>query len=526
MEPIMNETATNEMTSEIALQPIDPAVRGAFEETDETKCMKAHFAFFGLGSFLYALFYTLCMFRNPSGVTYLLYIVATLVFFSLVMKTLGHELKKGSAFYMISMVLLSISTFCTDDSRIIFFNKWGIFLLMMSLLLNQFYDTSKWKLGKYLSSILMMLGCIGEMDRPFSDGIAFLETKDKKRNTIILYGLLGVTLATPILVIVILLLSSADAVFREIADSIFRAIRVENLFGIAIRVVLVTFVSYLLIAFLCNKRISEEVKNRRTGEPVLAITVTALLSVVYLLFSGIQIIYLFIGNMQLPEGYTYAEYAREGFFQLLAVSILNLVIVLCCMSFFRESKVLKVILTIMSACTFIMIASSVLRMMIYIRFYYLTFLRILVLWALALLFVLFMGVIISIYKEHFPLFQYSMVVVTVFYLVFSFLHPDYLIAKVNLANTSEDKNQRNEFFLADYPYNDFHYIRDLSTDAAPVISAFLADQDNINEFDSKNPVRVLAERYSEKVYYKTGGKDIRKWNVSRWNAGRVWKGVK
>ena len=33
-------------------------------------------------------------------------------------------------------------------------------------------------------------------------------------------------------------------------------------------------------------------------------------------------------HFQLPEGYTNAEYAREGFFQLLAVSILNLIIVL------------------------------------------------------------------------------------------------------------------------------------------------------------------------------------------------------
>ena len=56
---------------------------------------------------------------------------------------------------------------------------------------------------------------------------------------------------------------------------------------------------------------------------------------------------------------------------------------------FRESKILKAILTIMSLCTFVMIASSAVRMIIYIRYYYLTYLRILVLWALALLTLLF-----------------------------------------------------------------------------------------------------------------------------------------
>ena len=39
-------------------------------------------------------------------------------------------------------------------------------------------------------------------------------------------------------------------------------------------------------------------------------------------------VYLFGGLMQLPSGYTYARYAREGFFQLLFVCILNVIIVL------------------------------------------------------------------------------------------------------------------------------------------------------------------------------------------------------
>lgn len=101
---------------------------------------------------------------------------------------------------------------------------------------------------------------------------------------------------------------------------------------------------------------------------------------------------------------------------------------------FRESKVLKVIMTIMSLCTFIMIASSVMRMTIYIRYYYLTFLRIFVLWMLAVLFVMFIGVLINIYRESFPLFRYGVVMVTVLYLALSFSHPDYIIARVNIAN--------------------------------------------------------------------------------------------
>ena len=91
----------------------------------------------------------------------------------------------------------------------------------------------------------------------------------------------------------------------------------------------------------------------------------------------------------------------------MAVSIMNLVIVLIGLYMFGESKVLKGILTVMSICTFVMIISSALRMIMYIRYYYLTFQRVVVLWSLAVLFVVFIGVIRSIYKREFNLFRYG-----------------------------------------------------------------------------------------------------------------------
>ena len=120
----------------------------------------------------------------------------------------------------------------------------------------------------------------------------------------------------------------------------------------------------------------------------------------------------------------------------------------------------------MSLCTYIMIASSAMRMIIYIRWYYLTFLRIFVLWGLAVLFLLFTGIIISIVKESFPLFRYSMVVVTLCYMALSFSHPDYFIARVNVAST--DLETRSAFFEGE-PYDDYRFLSHLNADAAPVL---------------------------------------------------------
>lgn len=443
------------------------------EDTEETKKLKQNYGFFGPAAFLYAVFYAFCMFRNGSGVTFPFFVAGSLLLLCLSLSKLGTTLKSGSAFYMAGMMLLGISTFLTDDQRIIIFNNMGIILLLMSLLLKQFFDTSKWRLGKYLGSILQaFFMSLGELPRPVQDGAAYQKNKQGKKSKTVGYVMIGFAISVPLLLIVLALLSVADVFFYEMTMKVFGSINLPNIVNIIFRIGFMFFFSYMLIAYLCKKQIKEEVREHRTWEPVIAITVTAMLTFIYLIFSVVQIAGLFLGKLQLPEGYTYAGYARQGYFQLLAVSILNLIIVLVCLSYFRESKVLKVILTVMSLCTFIIIASSAMRMIIYIRFYYLTFLRILVLWSLALLAVLFLGILVNIYVEKFPLFRYSMVVVTVFYLALSFAHPDYIIARVNVANAEADTRQ---WWVDESvePYHDFSYLSRLSADAAPVLVPYM-----------------------------------------------------
>ncbi len=460
---------------------------------------------------------------------------------------------------MAAIVLLGVSTFCTDDGRLIFFNKLGIFLLMMSLLLKQFFDTSGWKLGKFLVSICQIVfASLGELGRPFLDFAGWRKGKETANGRKILYAALGLVIGVPIMLVVLLLLSSADALFRQMMERIFVNIRLGNIMNVLLRISFLFFASYSLTAYLCKHRISEKVQDRRKGEPVLAITVTGLLTFLYLMFSGIQIGALFLGQMQLPEGYTYAMYAREGFFQLLAVSLLNLVIVLLCLDFFRESRVLKIILTLMSLCTFVMIASSAMRMVIYIRFYYLTFLRILVLWALAVLALLFAGVVVSIFREDFPLFRYSAAVVTVLYLALSFAHPDYLIARVNISNAphvetaesayeetagTEDFSRtelfgsKEGFFLASGRYNDFRYLTRLSADAAPALVPYLRELGyDMDAFRADSPIRYAMDHmgddyeplsaegfgypWMERIQNRTENMGLRSFNVSRYRAVR------
>ncbi len=482
-------------------------------ETIQTKKLKVNFPFFGIASAVYAVFYTFCMYRNYSGITLPFFIAGSLLFGFLCMQKLEISVKKDALFYVIGLMLLSISSFCTDDGTILFFNRAGIFLLLICLCIHQFYEDKEWDFGKYFCAVFQTIfGTVGSIARPFVDWIAWRKQSEKKENSKGLYILLGLSIAGPLILLVGILLLSSDYVIWDMFCKAFENIQLIHVFDmlfIPMTFICMFFAAYGIIAYLSKKKICQEVRDKRCCEPVVMITITGLLSVIYVFYSLIQILYLFIGKMSLPEGYSYAEYAREGFFQLLLVCIFNLVLVLISIRYFKKSKVLKIILTIISACTYIMLASSALRMIMYIRFYYLTFQRILVLWTLAVLFILLTGLTVTIFIERFPLFRYSILVVTVCYLILSFAHPDYWIAKINTQNIGQ---VRNEFFEGE-PYEDYHYLDSLSLDAASVVKPI---------FEARKSEYTIAEsRWMLRYDVKQEQTDWRKFNLSRYLASKL-----
>ncbi|MCM1262241.1 MAG: DUF4173 domain-containing protein [Butyrivibrio sp.] len=508
------------------------------EETIMTKNMKRQFPFFGLASAIYAVFYALCLYKNTSGITYPFFVIGTLCYFFLSMKKLGVPFKKSSLFYVVSIVLLGISNCCTASLQLLLLNKAGIFLLSLILMLHTIYQDKSWSISKYVSAIGRTLGGIFAcLLSPFEDMVSFFDAQKqsiKEKNNNFIYILIGVAIAIPLLAVIIALLCSADIVFHKMLNQLFLdfsfAESFSELFKITLLIVVVFFVSYALLTALCQKKVSEEDTDKRVFEPLIAIVVTGMLSVVYLMFSLVQILYLFIGNMQLPDGYTYSAYARQGFFQLLAVCILNLIIVLLCLGLFKDNMILKVILTIISGCTFIMILSSALRMFMYIAQYNLTFLRIFVLWALVVIFLLMCGVTAYIYFHRFPLFFYSVAVTTVLYIGLSFAHPDYWIALYNL-------NPPFSYEQTDNIGYSYAYITSLSADAAPIIldkrynpylslpmemmkESAVFDEGDTSYVDTNTNDR-LTYYYYKRIFNDSENMNIRNFNFSVYIAHRV-----
>ncbi|MDE7031308.1 MAG: DUF4173 domain-containing protein, partial [Lachnospiraceae bacterium] len=188
----------------------------------------------------------------------------------------------------------------------------------------------------------------------------------------------------------------------------------------------------------------------------IAITINGVMCFMYVIFSGIQVVGLVFGK--LPEGCTYSAYARRGFFELVIVCVFNIVLVLCTIAYFAGSRILKILLTVICGCTYIMIISSAYRMLLYISSYQLTFLRVLVLWGLLMIAVVMTGVLVCIYNQKFALLRFLLMVLTAGWLSFSAIHPDYWIASYNIAACADGQE-----------YDSYYLRRRLSLDAVAAL---------------------------------------------------------
>ncbi|MEZ3435477.1 MAG: DUF4173 domain-containing protein [Lachnospiraceae bacterium] len=464
--------------------------------------MRENYKYFGGMSLIYGLIFTFCLYNNLSGITFPICVIVTIMFAILFMKKIEFRLQKYSFLYILGMCLLGISTALTSSFFLHFFNILGIILLFFVFMIHQFYNDMNWNFPAYLKRIFILFGTIIEcIPYPYWHGSKYINrNKDNKNHNTLIAIVIGFLLSLLILSVTLPLLLKSDLMFAKIFGEILKHINFSTIFGVSFMGILGFTLCYAFFSALCKYNFPEgRPRKLKYYNPVIGITFTSVVSFVYFVYCMIQIMYLFIGiHAGLPENVTYAQYARGGFWELLFVSFINFVMVLICMYVFSENLVLKIVLTFVSGCTFIMILSAAYRIILYIGVYHLTLLRILVLWFLAVLTFIIGGVIVSIYRKRFPLFQYIVAVVSVFYIFLSFLRPDAVVAKYNIAHMDEVSCEDVLYLL----YN-------TSCDAAPEIAKLnekidMEDIKNENEFFEQQIINyfINISEENEGIYFR------------------------
>ena len=266
----------------------------------------------------------------------------------------------------------------------------------------------------------------------------------------ILPAILGILVFLPIIAVVVFLLVSADFAFEHFVNRILSVVSIArvatNVFQFLIGIP-VAFYLYGLIYGNVKGRYADKITVESVDKVAKAVKFapkTAIYSAltafnaVYLLFFVVQVAYLFSAfNGNLPEAYTYAEYARRGFFELCAVAGINLgVLIVSGLTVKRgmdeEPKVLRVETIIISLFTILLIITALSKMVMYIGAYGLTPLRVFTSWFMVLLFFVFTVICIRQFKK----FNSARIIIVGFiamFLALSFGNVDGVIAKYNIS---------------------------------------------------------------------------------------------
>ena len=168
-----------------------------------------------------------------------------------------------------------------------------------------------------------------------------LRTKGRQNVFPILRGSL---LALPVLAVFTLLLTSADLVFADYVDQVFSGQFFNDMWQWFWRGVIVMGAAWMVaggFVYALSKRrtavsdkgvieqLIEVVNGRFSLGFMETATILSLINLLFLAFVVVQFTYLFGGRINIEaNGFTYAEYARRGFFELVAVAVLTLGLIL------------------------------------------------------------------------------------------------------------------------------------------------------------------------------------------------------
>jgi hypothetical protein len=308
----------------------------------------------------------------------------------------------------------------------------------------------------------------GNWDKPFR-AAAGLGGGEKKTFFGILVGLLT---GLPLLALVIYLLSEADAVFGglfgALADWLVHIDAPRALWHIA-RAVLYTLAFFSALYFL---RHTPERKAKSRAEPSAPpaapfATVLCLLNAVYLVFVVIQFAFLFGGAETAAMKGGFAEYARSGFFQLVAVSAINLAAALVTAVWGGGKALLRALSFLLLALTCVILFSAFWRMQLYISVYGMSLLRAMTLWAMAFIAVCLALAAVKVRRPAFRFWPFFAAVGLAGWIVFNFVNIDARIADYNVDAYLNGR-------LAEV---DILYLSSLSPDVLPALERLQAEVD-------------------------------------------------
>ena len=227
--------------------------------------------------------------------------------------------------------------------------------------------------------------------------LKFLKIKTSREKTNkILNAVFGIIVGIVFSIVILFLLMSADDYFNKFVSKAFISINFD--FSKLMQFVIFFIIIFSIGVNLIRNRyiVMKENKIRKIDHTII-ISMLSVINLVFVLFLISEVSKLCGNFLQIPKGYIYSSYAREGFFQLLFVTIINFSIILYLIyktNVIKENKIIRNLVLILIAFSVLLIFNSYYRMFLYIGKFGFTNLRLQVILFLFMELILF-GIIIK-----------------------------------------------------------------------------------------------------------------------------------
>ena len=266
-------------------------------------------------------------------------------------------------------------------------------------------------------------------------------TKSRRSVLVIVFG---VIIAALLLIAVGSLLS-----YDEHFSSMLPRIDLENIPGYFVKILVSVPLSAMLFSLLASSKkkllpgLSSEPSREGIANSIrivppmlLAIPACAVLILYVMFFISQWGYYVSAFTHKLPAGYSAAEYARDGFFQLLAVACINAVLILALGCLSRktgrgEERLIKIMSVLLCAATLVLIATAISKMLLYIDMYDLTRSRLIASGFLVFLAISFSIVIIAVLIPKMKAMPFIVAAGLAIVFVYSVVNTDKMIADYN-----------------------------------------------------------------------------------------------
>ena len=210
--------------------------------------------------------------------------------------------------------------------------------------------------------------------------LRWFSEKQQESMSVVRRVLVALVIAVPVLFFLLQMLSQADLIFaatlRGVFDSILSVASLRAMWRIMAGVVAGLSLFGMMYCVFASQSAGDidaaivREKLKLNGDTLIIGIVLGMILAVYTVFVSIQFRYLFAQPDQLPYGLTFVTYARQGFFELLFLSFVNIGIILLVVWLTSHqgntgAKVAKYFCMYLCAVTMVLLVSSFYRMALY-----------------------------------------------------------------------------------------------------------------------------------------------------------------